>query len=1383
MTKYRLKHSFKNFPSHYFYVVALVSTGLFFGHNVTTVKAASQTAIPTAGTTSTADQQTNSTVLRSSSTVAENNIKQKTVGIDTTDSSTEKSAELGQTEEPTTVTTIESSPTESSDLNNPNINDDSGPSTGTSTAEVTLTPPDGIIPISGGPQNPPDTGSTAITTGSTGTSQTPTITVTLDPQNTTLVTADALGVKPVDSIKLNVPVPTDGKDAIKATNKYFYKLGDVNFQLTNSHGSLRDVSITPGTWQGSEYAAAIPTNAKGIDPKTGYNYIDEWMPDQNLQDLLFLVKYPKKYSSFDDFRDLFSKSNLSTLTDFTVTTAQQQTSTNNLTPTPIYYALQQTQTLEGLQYAKKLSTINFTLNYNVSEKLYGGNVQSKLWDISALEKITSLRMVRFLYTSIQDISALKTYSKLTDIELSFNQISDISGFKSNWTHLTKGNPRGSARYSGISLPLLVLKPGTTSVEVSYNVKGTDGSLRHMIPSDGADINSDYPETYEAFKASTADGVSEDNHTIVFYNLLTPPDGDVGWLSAGHTFYMDGDDGSAFDVWVSIPYIISNDYGTANVNYENLLPDGQQEAIATSTPLSGEINASYNIATDPSTTYPLEWLMYKYGSNYIVLNGTGNYSDYLANNGLAQAVPVTGTYSAEPQNLTVLFAPSQLTVQHGYYQSDGQFTSLAPETQVEQSLTADLSIKDQVTDIQNFHYIGAEIVANDGTVKTIDSTTTTLPYLSTDNILRIVYEPNQITIPVTYIDNLKNVLRAASNYIGTAIDTLSSSSTAAQLPIPDYTFDHYEKSDGTPITTAVSLTDLRAGLKLIYTGNTLQIPVNYIDNFGNPLQTSQIQGAINAPLADDFTTNQQIDIPDYTFVKIETNDHQPIPAKATYNTIREGILVVYQGNTISVPVYFKDTNGTKITDSVTLSAPINTQFTQVTLTGLPQLHYYDFVGAQDMTGKVLPLPVVLATIRDGVQLIYSEKYLSTTIPYIDGSTGQPLFGSANVQGQASDKVTNESLNIPEIPGYNFDRFSDNAGNPLLLPITIGEIADGGLQVIYRPIQVTVPVYYVDTYGETIANNHEVAGNYLDSFTADSLTSLQQTIPGYTFSRVQAASGAAVTLPNILGQLQNGIYLVYTLNNINITPPATPEVTLPVENPGDNNHEVVPPKVIYAMKQLNLYSEVNFTADNIIMTYVKKPRIYRPRFVVIGTARDSQNRLRYLVRDINTKSDTFGLVGYVTANTEFVRSAYYHSVPTTITVISPRGINGYVAADLTGKLTHYRQGTVLKVASVIQNRTATRFVLTNGQIVTASKLLVKMGTVPQPKRATKISAMNRYNDLNLTTQTAHFKQSASKTFSILSWDYSNGNNYHVKSLKRYQIKDGYITAYSKLVKSEF
>ena len=63
------------------------------------------------------------------------------------------------------------------------------------------------------------------------------------------------------------------------------------------------------------------------------------------------------------------------------------------------------------------------------------------------------------------------------------------------------------------------------------------------------------------------------------------------------------------------------------------------------------------------------------------------------------------------------------------------------------------------------------------------------------------------------------------------------------------------------------------------------------------------------------------------------------------------------------------------------------------------------------------------------------------------------------------------------------------------------------------------------------------------------------------------------------------------------------------------------------------------------------------MVLNWVYDQQGHLRYQVQDINKKSRTYGLIGYVDADPTMVRSAYYQTLPNEITVLNPKGINGY------------------------------------------------------------------------------------------------------------------------------
>lgn len=127
-----------------------------------------------------------------------------------------------------------------------------------------------------------------------------------------------------------------------------------------------------------------------------------------------------------------------------------------------------------------------------------------------------------------------------------------------------------------------------------------------------------------------------------------------------------------------------------------------------------------------------------------------------------------------------------------------------------------------------------------------------------------------------------------------------------------------------------------------------------------------------------------------------------------------------------------------------------------------------------------------------------------------------------------------------------------------------------------------------------------------------------------------------------------------------------------------------------------------------------------------------------------------------------------------------INGYKTKNLTGKVAHYKQGQVLSVKQIVKHNLTTRFVLSNGQYITANKQLVIAGNYRMPKVVQAKTALNRYSDVNLTKPNKHYSKASHQTFKVLGWDYSWKNDYSRGSALRYRVAGGYISANSKLVK---
>lgn len=219
-------------------------------------------------------------------------------------------------------------------------------------------------------------------------------------------------------------------------------------------------------------------------------------------------------------------------------------------------------------------------------------------------------------------------------------------------------------------------------------------------------------------------------------------------------------------------------------------------------------------------------------------------------------------------------------------------------------------------------------------------------------------------------------------------------------------------------------------------------------------------------------------------------------------------------------------------------------------------------------------------------------------------------------------------------------------------------------------------------------------------------------------------------------------------------------------------------VYSVNKIGLYKSTKFSAANRSAWYTKKPRIYRPMFVVTGYKRAANGTLRYRVRDVNHTSKTNGKTGYITASQKYVRPVYYATKHSTVTVINPRGVNAYHKANLTKKARNYRQGTVLHVKRIVTHNLTTRYVLTNGDYITANRKLVNMGRNKQVKSVKTKRTLNRYSNANFTKKNQVIAKN--RTLKVYGYDYSQKNNVTKHGTLRYRVAGGYITANTKYVR---
>lgn len=254
---------------------------------------------------------------------------------------------------------------------------------------------------------------------------------------------------------------------------------------------------------------------------------------------------------------------------------------------------------------------------------------------------------------------------------------------------------------------------------------------------------------------------------------------------------------------------------------------------------------------------------------------------------------------------------------------------------------------------------------------------------------------------------------------------------------------------------------------------------------------------------------------------------------------------------------------------------------------------------------------------------------------------------------------------------------------------------------------------------------------------------------------------------------------TSNNNSHTPTTSTSSATTVTSGGAADTVVPKGTVVYATKAIYLYQHPTFTVKGRQVKYAKQPRINRPMFVVTGYAQSKAGRQRYVVKDVNHHSKTAGKTGYVTANRHYTTPVYYQTKHTKVTVINPQGVNAYRKLSLSGKATHYRQGTVLKVVGLKTYHLTTRFKLSNGRYITANRKLVMSGKHAMPKTIRTKTRIHQYRTANLTGKKGTYTKGT--RLKVTGWTYSHADNLKIFGALRYRVAGGYVTANAKYVQT--
>ncbi|GHP14765.1 hypothetical protein YK48G_21900 [Lentilactobacillus fungorum] len=635
----------------------------------------------------------------------------------------------------------------------------------------------------------------------------------------------------------------------------------VGLQYTYQHPALNQVQGAKA-WQGAKYAAAIPDDAKGIDKQTGNAYIDEWLPDYAFQYFLYLEAFDQKYSSISTFRDNFSKDEMKTLKSLTSDQSKQNAGTEESPKASVYYnALMSMQTLEGLQYATDLTTINLDPDPTVSAAVFGTAAKNgNLWDISALTNLKELTSVSMQMFSVNDIAALANKPKLQQVALAYNQIADLSPLATNKNNPNLDLTRGFS-HQHILLNPVTLRTGTTTYTTpSFIIKDLQA---HNLPVKPYDSDTEQSK-YAALYPSTSDSQNVDPTTLNWTNFIPDPTDYYGALSSHWN-----DANSDFEGWIMVPYQFKAGVGNVNVNYQMLQADGNQLTLAPTTVISGTVGDPYNLGNNSETAYTLNRLLGILGYKaFTVLDGTGQYSDYLANNGKANAVGQTGTFTEALQARTIIFTQgtSKINVAYGYADPNEAtkfvpFNEAGTQTPVsmekEGQVGTALNLDDVKRDFPRYEFVGVGTIEN-GQLKKLANG----PILFGNNDKQIVLlyqKAADATITVNYVDtNGKALTNVANSTIaGYPDDKLASTDiTSLTKKIDGYTFDHYQDAKGNKLDNLADQTyaGLNGKLTVVYKKSTTPTPPNPPTPTPTPQPTPTPDSTPTAPAGNSATAS-------------------------------------------------------------------------------------------------------------------------------------------------------------------------------------------------------------------------------------------------------------------------------------------------------------------------------------------------------------------------------------------------------------------------------------------------------------------------------------------------------------------------------------------------
>ena len=317
------------------------------------------------------------------------------------------------------------------------------------------------------------------------------------------------------------------------------------------------------------------------------------------------------------------------------------------------------------------------------------------------------------------------------------------------------------------------------------------------------------------------------------------------------------------------------------------------------------------------------------------------------------------------------------------------------------------------------------------------------------------EMTENVIVVDYIYRLKDT-KVIVNYKDTEGKELAESVT-----IDGKVFDKYKTEAKTfygytlteiPNNAQGEMTEDPIVVDYIYKLKDTKVTVNYVDEKGESLEKSIV---IEGKVFDKYQTEAK-DIYGYELTEIPNN--------AQGKMTEEHIIVnyIYRLRDTKVIVNYKDIEGKKLADSITIDGKVFDQyeteaktFYGYTLTEVPQ----------NATGKMTEDVIV-------VDYIYNLKESKVIVNYIN-EAGNKLTESVTLNGKVFDKYTSEAK---DIYGYTLTEIPNNAQGEMTEDVIV-------VNYIYKLKDATVTINYVDEKGESLEKSIVIEGKVFDKYTSE------------------------------------------------------------------------------------------------------------------------------------------------------------------------------------------------------------------------------------------------------------------------------------------------------------